>query len=217
MTFADIIGNVAGDLEDAGMTHFTQDDLFDSAKDCYEILALTTQCIEKQFTLNTLAETPYYDVSSLVPDYYRPIAIFNVISQRWLDPVAFSTIKDYSYRWESMRANPRVWCPMATRDIILHPTPPDADMQFIVYYKAYLLHDNVSLSDTPQIPFEELNAFEYYIKSDLYDIDLEFTKSSEWWDKFERKIPAIKKKVFRRSWPDRILALGPTIFTHVPG
>lgn len=204
MTRDQILSKTARDLEDEGLVHFTNTDLSDSIQDGYEVTVLLTECIEKSTTLSTVADQPYYDLSTLISDYYRVFAIYNIDSSRWLDPKGYTTFKTYSNRFECIRGNPREWSPLGYRNICLHPTPDDVH-SLILFYKA--LPDTLLGNTIPQIYLESQEVLQFYSIADLLDQNLEFTKSISYYKKFQERIKEIRYKVDHRSWPDRMLAL----------
>ncbi len=205
MTKSEIILKAAEYLEDVENIHFTDEDLSDSFDDGNELISITSQCVEKVGTLNLVAGQIYYNLRSTFPTYYKVFAVYNVNTSRWLDPVAFREIQSRSDTWELENGEPFEWAPLGQDYICIHRVPSDNSHSLIIYYTA--IADALQDADTPDWPPDHHDALHEYMVSDLMDQDLEYSKSMNYWKRYQEHVEALKKYLRSRSTPDRIFSL----------
>lgn len=215
MTRDEIFGRVSQNLEDSGLVHFIQDDLIDSIQDGYEIIALLAQTIERVATINFVANRSYYNLNSLISDYYRVFAIYNTLNRRWMEPISFHEIRENSIRWETVKGNPREWTPLGYSHIAIFPKPATAVGSMLIFYKGTAPVLTGSLA--PEFPVSEHEALVDYGTGDLLDQDLEYTKSVEYMKKFYARLQEIHKQVHSRDLLDKVYALAAQQFQPLVG
>lgn len=204
MTKSEISANAAKVLEDEGFVHFTTTDLSDAFDDGWEIVTILTGCLEKMATIQTVADQLYYDLTTLIPDYYRVFAIWSTATNRWLDPISLVELKEEADKWEVIQGPPRMFSPLGYRKIVLHPTPTSAIDLYVLYTAvATKLND----SDSIDLPTEFQHILEKYMVGDLLQQNLEYEKSQRYIAEFYQMIAKLKLKIEKRSWPDRVMAL----------
>lgn len=207
MTRDEIVGKIIQNLEDEGMVHFTTDDLYDSIHDGYQIVALFTQCIEKITTISLVANQSYYNLRTLITDYYRVFAIYNQNTKRWLEPKAYKEFQEYAVNWELLHGNPVEWAPLGCDHLAIFRKPASAIADaFIIFYKAFPITP-LAGNEEPEFFPEFHKILVEYVTSDLLDQDLEYTKANKWFTMFIQSLIALKKKVESRNFPDRIMTL----------
>lgn len=204
MTKTEIATRVAQALEDEGLIHFTSTDLSDSIQDGYALVVLLTEAIEKVEQISIPANSQVFDISSLLPDYYRAFALYSETLRRWLSPRSFLNIKQYGERWAKDTGNIRDWCPLGDRHILFYPSPI-ATQTLQLFYRAE--PDTLSEGDSP-VFFEDCHkVLEYYACSDLLDQNLEYSKSAAYFEKFMEEVDVIRDRLNRRGLKSIILEL----------
>src|SRR5438034_11789538 len=137
MTFDEIRNNIRANLDDAGVTFYSADDLVDSMQDGYDDIAFQAKNIIKKATLPFLT-SPYYDFSLLVSDFLAVVAIFNKNNNRWLDDNL--TLRDFDKlrnNWELWNSSPAWWAHVTLNLVCIVPTYPVLPAQgFDLYYSA---------------------------------------------------------------------------------
>ncbi len=193
-------------LEDEGFIHFTNEDLWDSCQDGYDLIALQTQCIELSGAVDIVAGQTYYNLSTLLSGYYRVYAIYNQNTKKWLVPHAYRELVGHGLNWEFQHGATFEWSPCGWDQIAVYRKSEVAiTAGFLVFYKAQA--DVLTGSSVPNFPPELHIGLVEYIVGDLLDQDLEFQKSMLHYEKFTEYLRQIKKVVDSRSTPDRILGL----------
>lgn len=213
MTRDQIAASIADELEDAGSVHFTHTDICEAIDDIYKLLAITTGFYERAAQISITAETHWLDLAAQLPYYYRPFAVYNTLSNLWLTPCAFRSLQAESDRWEFRVGNPQFFCPMGTRHIILHPMPSaTAANALYVYYKG--MPPDLNPTDVPDFWPELHDILVDGAVSDLLDIDLEYSKSMQYFATFQEKFARLEKAIKGRALPDRIYGLSWNYFQN---
>lgn len=205
MTAAEIYERISGNLYDEGMVRFTDDAIRDSVQDGYDEIALLTGCIEKIDTLNFSNNLSYYNFRTLISDYYRPLAIWNNNINRWLNPIAYRELREYSGRWETLNGQSTEFATLGWEYVILFKKMATASGDMLVFYKASA--NTLIDSDTPILPPANYDILVDYGTSDLLDSDLEYKKAQKYYKYYLEGIKKIRQTVNSRSLPDRIYTL----------
>src|SRR5439155_8110884 len=101
--FNAIKARVRKDLNDKGITYFSDTDLNESFEDAYSDIVALTNCIIKKTQVNFTTDV-YYDFRVLgVSDFMAVTAIFNNNTNRWL--FDDKTLRDY----DLIRDNHETW------------------------------------------------------------------------------------------------------------
>src|ERR1700757_560579 len=99
-------------LNDLGVTFWSETDLNDSFQDAYDDVVCLSQCIIKSVTLNWISNLVYYDpvVDCGVTDYLAPVAIFNNMTNLWLrDDLNLRDMDRLRRDWECWQGTPQFW------------------------------------------------------------------------------------------------------------
>ena len=85
-TRGQIKNTVRVNLDDLGVTFFSEDDLNDSLQDAYDDIVCLSRCIVKRVEINWIENLSYYDFAGElgITDYLATVAIFNQVTNRWL-------------------------------------------------------------------------------------------------------------------------------------
>jgi hypothetical protein len=196
---------ITNNLYDAGQVNFTSDTLNDSIQDGYDEVALLTQCIEKIATVTFVDQLTYYNLATLISDYYRVIAIWNNNTNRWLEPIAYGELDEFGTRWETHNGEPSHFAMLGWEYLALYRKPSTATGTMLVFYKAQA--DTLAGASTPVIPVGEADVLETYATQDLLDQHLEYQKSQIYWTKYQDQVKEILRDVNKRSLPDRLYML----------
>jgi hypothetical protein len=200
-------------LNDLGITYFDISDLDDSVQDAYDEVVVYCQCIEKFVDLDQLAiasapegASPWLNMTKLVPDYYRTIAILNRSTKQFLTPIIDRESDMYQYDWQKTRYNPCDFIINAP-DWIAFPGWYTDAQPLRLFYKAQapiLLYD----TDEFKINHNYAKLIEFYSTADLLEQNQEFTKATKWWLDYETLLEEYHNKIQLLSKSDRIFYRG---------
>lgn len=183
-TFTQIKTNIRSNLNDAGVTFFTAQDLIDSTQDAYDSCVALSWCLVKTVTLNWQNDLSYYDFVSLgVSDYLATVAIFDNVSNRWLcDDENTKTLDLLRNDWELWHGQPQGWLPINFQYIAIYPKQAIATGTFVLYYVA--LPPIIVDGDVPLIANDKQVLIELDATADLLEQAEEFTKASTYWQEY---------------------------------
>lgn len=202
MIVTDIKGRVRTNLDDAGVTFYTDVDITDSIQETYNEVVILTESMECMREISFQDSLVYYDLSALIPDYFRPLAIYNKNNKRWLDFKDISYVQQIRHDWELAQGQPEIFMLMDFRYIALFPRLETASGSMEIFYKAKA---NV-LRDTsvPVLPDGNTIVLEEGATADLLEQKEEFTKAGMYFSNYMDKIYKIRTHVNMRPFPDRV-------------
>lgn len=205
MTLAEIRQEVVERLYDTGFVQFDTDNLNDSIFDGYQEVALLTGCIEKVQTVNFVGQLTYYKMTDYISDYFRPLGIWNVDTNRWLEPVTYKELSTYGYNWEVQNGQPIVYSVLGWDYICIYRKPATNEGSMAVFYSAQATQ--LSDSEEPEIPSEYHDVLINYAVADMLDQNLEYRKSTQAYADYLQRLEDIKRYMNSRSLPDRLYSL----------
>lgn len=210
MTLAQIRGNVQSNLNDAGVTYFSEQAINDSIQDAYNEVAAKCRCIIKSVTINQIANQPYYDFVALgVSDYLGTIAIFNQETQYWLrDDISLRDFDRLRRDWEQWVGQPQFWAPHSQRLIAVAPNLATvvvpSSQQFTLWYWG-IAPSLSSDSSIPLVASDMQTLLEFYATGDLIQNAEEVSKAQPWFQMYERDKEAYKQRCVDLARADILL------------
>jgi len=200
-----IAADVRSNLEDAGVTFYSAADVNDAIQDAYDDVAVMSGCIQKSATLNFTSLLSYYDFSTLIPDYFAAVAIYNNNSRRWMHPDSRRSFDKVAFDWEIRTGEPMFWSPIDSKRIAIMPRFVVATGNMTVHYRAQA--DVLAGSDTPEIHIEMDSLLQQYATADLLDQAQEFIKADVWWQKYFTALMEYKLRIGRLALSDYLPTL----------
>ena len=202
MIVTDIKGRIRANLDDAGVTFYSDADINDSLQETYNETIILTESMECMREITFQSQLVYYNLAELIPDYLRPLAIYNKNTKRWLDFKDISYVQKIRDDWELATGEPEIYMVFDFRYIALFPRLETATGSMEVFYKAKA---NV-LRDTsvPVIPDGDTIVLEEGVTADLLEQKEEFTKAQMYFSNYLDKIEKIRTHVNMRPFPDRV-------------
>ena len=201
MNTLSLIARIKEELDDQGV-FYTDEDIFDSLQDGYEEISLRTECIEKVVSISFPA-TPYLDVPTLVPDYFRPFGIYDRNQKLFLTPTTFKILESFDEKWETTTGTPEWFVPLDFKYIAFYPY-----YATVPVYNLYLFYSAVApdftSSNTLDIPANHENVILNYVVNDLLDQALEFKKSGALYGEYISDVTRLKSELGKRNNSDRI-------------
>jgi hypothetical protein len=188
MTLAQIRANVQSNLNDAGITYFSEQAINDSIQDAYNEVAAKCRCIINSSPINQVANQPYYDFLALgVGDYLGTIAIFNQETQYWLrDDVSLRDFDRLRRDWEQWYGQPQFWAPHSQRLIAVAPNLSSVSNQLFTLWYWGIAPILSSDSSVPLIASDMQPLLEFYATGDLIQNAEEVSKAQTWFQVYER-------------------------------
>lgn len=195
-------------LNDAGATFFTSDDLNDSIQDAYDDIVALSQCLVSSVQLNWQNELTYYYFKNLaVTDYLHTIAIFNHNTNRFLcDNASLREMDKFRDDWEIWNGQPEYWIPHTFESVAIVPRPLIATGQFTLYYakKAPV----ITLDATDFLFTKHANdLIEEYVTADLLEQAEEFMKAAPFWKSYFEGVIAFKAQCHNIAKADLMLRI----------
>jgi len=201
MNTLNVISRVKQELDDQGI-FYTDEDIFDSLQDGYDEIVLYSGCIEKIVSV-PFPVTPYYNLLSVIPDFYRVFAIYNPNNKQFLEPITFQILDGFTDEWETETGTPQWFVPIDFKYIAFYPyyaAVPSLNMYVMYYAQA----PDFTTSNNLEIPSNHQGVIENYVVNDLLDQSLEFKKSTTIFKTYLSELEKLKKEVERRNQSDRI-------------
>jgi len=211
MTRAEASKKIRNNLNDLGITYYTDKDINESIQDAYDEIVVYSECIEKWIDLpvNTLIATegganPWVHISRIIADYYRPIALLNQTTRLFLSPLMDREQDDYRWDWQlgngsvgDFIINGPEWLALPNSYTNVGNKP------LRLFYKAKAPK---MLVDTDF--FRILEGFqiliEHYCTADLLEQNQEFSKATGYWNQYEPKLEEYRNKIQLLSKSDRV-------------
>ena len=210
MTRDDLAARVRFNLDDAGITYFSANDINDSLQDAYDEVVALAGTIETAANLPFVSDTIYYDVLATITDYMRPIAVKNDVTDRFLDLVIAENMNSFRLDWERGTGNSEVGAIIDHRWFAVFPHMITASGNMKFYYKASA--NTLSSATTPTIPTEHQTILEYYSTADLLEQMEEIEQASKYWQDYLDELEKLKVYMLRRSISDRIAQMNAQFF-----
>jgi hypothetical protein len=217
-------------LDDNGVTFYSDDDLNESFQDAYDDIAIISQCICKNVTLTWIGQLSYYDfVNDFgVSDYLATTAIFNYTTNRWLrDDLTIRDFDRIRRDWELWEGTPQFWASSDPNHIAIAPkyqNAPGAPGAFSLisfssafdigtlgslgtFKLIYWAQAPVLVSDlnTLLTASDVQNLFEFYVTADMLEQAEEFSKAGEYWEKYYNSLQEYSVRVKRINKSDLLL------------
>lgn len=204
MTRTDVSINVMAELENNG-TFFSTTEVNEATQDAYDEVALLAGTIEMQAEISLIANTGYYNLRSLLTNFYSIIGIFNEQDQKWLTSSSPLKLDAMRLDWELMTGSPK-WFFMASLErvcIVPRPTASIGTLTILFKACAPTLSDSTSLI----VPKETESILEEYDLMQLHEQAREWHKAQKYEQSYEELLKQTKRFMSRRASPDRMYQL----------
>lgn len=186
--------------------YYSGDDLNNSIQDGIDEVVAFSGCVYKSATLTFTANTSYYDLITLFPDYVGLVAMFNNAIKRWMTPISLRKLDQFRIDWETSGGVPYYFVPVNYRYMAIYKKPLVSG-----YGVAYIFYVAAAptLTDSTVIPVPEdnLNALEYYNLTDLLEQQQEFGKAGRMFQNYIKNLEGLRTLMKNKRDPDRMLAL----------
>jgi hypothetical protein len=181
-------------------------DMNDSLQDGLDEIAAVTGCIYGSIEIPFTANTTYYDMLTLIPNYIGVIAIFSTGINRFLIPTSITKLDQDRIDWEVAAGVPYYFCPVSHRYVAIYKKPITSGYgNMFVYYRA----SAPVLNDATLIPLPEdhMSVLENYSEMDLLEQNQEWTKASTTYQNYRKDLEELKQYMQTRLNPDRMKSL----------
>lgn len=216
-------------LDDLGVSYYSETDLDESLQDAYDDIVAASQCVCKSVILNWIGGLSYYNFSADcgVTDYMAPVAIFNYATNRWLrDDLTIRDFDRLRRDWENWIGTPQFWCPSDPLHIAIAPkyniTVVSGSFDPLSFSSAFdigaaatpgtfkLLYwatapTLANDSSTFLMASDVQNMLEFYGTADMLEAAEEYTKAQAYWEKYYNSLMQYSDRVKRNNKADLLL------------
>ncbi len=229
-TRAQIKATVRENLDDAGVSFYSESDLNESIQDAYDDIVCISQCICKSVDVAWIGGLSYYNfiTDCGITDYLCTIAIFNYATNRWLrDDLNLRDLDRIRRDWENWIGTPQFWVTSDPLHIAVAPKYPQGDLPIgafnpLAFSDAFYIGDLAPLGTfkllywaTAPVLASDLsifltasdvqNMFEFYCTADMLEAAEEYTKAQEYWEKYYSSLMEYSSRVKRNNKHDLLL------------
>ena len=184
--------------------YFSDTDLNDSLQDSYDEVVAATGCIENVFELTTEPNRLYYNLLSLIPNYFHVVRIFSPTLKSFLEETDIRRLDRVRKDWELWRDNPCFWFPHSYERIAIVPAASSAQ-QLIVFYKSSASQILIDVTNF-NIPLEGQYIPENFTTCDLLEQAQEYQKAGHFLKQYQNDLRK-QLKLMNRALPDQVVKL----------
>lgn len=207
MTFTEIATEIRKNLNDQGITFFTDLNIYDAMQDAYSLSVWLTKSIETTRQI-TQRLTLYYDFPSIFSDFLSLAGVYSLTKKLWLEPKWPKEMLEMRQDWERWRGTPQYLVQGDSRRTALSPWPAATSTgQLVVLFRSKA--PTIINTDIPQLPVTKHLIIEWYATGQLFAMAKDFRQSVIWYTKFFNAISSTKKLVRDKTSADRIKVLEP--------
>lgn len=215
-TAAQTIARVKISLEDPQEKFFTVDDYVRAYNDALDEISEATEIYESSVYVKRRKWAVYTDLrGALPPTALRVTAVWNPLSQKWLDPTTVRELDATVGRhWERQSDQTRWWFMRGLWYLGAYPTAADDTSPLRVHFSALMPHVEAlgglgsGLTTSPDLPPDFHEAIENYMLYELMGERKEVDKSLEYYKRFMAQIPLLKDMGENRMRKDRTPKMG---------
>lgn len=204
MTRDDLVIRVRENLNaPEGASFYSSGDLNDSIQDGYDDVAAFTGCITKiSGNINWGNNQPYYDLRSIISDFFAVVAVFNNNTNQFLLPVSSRKVfQRWKENWELWAGQSQYFTPISPTQIAVAPRLATGSGNFYVIYKATA--NTLASNTTPTILPHFQVLLENYSTADLLEQKQEFKKAGQFWEDYFKEVRNYKDAMADLAKPDR--------------
>jgi len=204
MTRVDLQNRLANQFNNS--SYYDTQSVNDSIQDGLDEVVAFSGCVYASAQLPFQQNVSYYDLLSLLPNYIGVIAIFNRVINRFLIPTSVKHLDQVRIDWETAYGTPYYFVPISHRYVAIYKKPGGVNYgNFIIFYiaSAPLLDDNTPIP----IPDDHITALESYNIMDLWEMQQEFDKASEYLETYNTNIETLRVYIKNRRNSDRQISL----------
>ena len=205
MTRKQIREIVLQNLDETGVSFYSEDDINQSIQDGYNIFAAFTGAILKTATIAKIG-SPYLKVTDTIPDFMYLVGLWNYETKSWLEPTTRKYLDNLRWDWELWNGEPFFVCPLDFYRLAMVPAleVPTGNLLMVYRAKANTLSDNI----TPVIPKEVESILVQYATADSLEQSREFNKAKIYRDEWNRQLLIGRSTVKHAQDPDLFRVLG---------
>ena len=208
-TRAQAKADIQDNLVDFAGNFFSDDDLNQSVQDAYTDIAICTQCIQENVTLNWVTDLSYYNFVNLgVTDYLGTIGIFNNVTNLWLrDDLSLKDFDRIRRDWETWIGTPLFWAPSDPANIAIAAKYSGIGLGTFKLYYWCVAPTLTADGQTFLIASDMTTLITSYCTADLLEQLQEYTKAQDYWDKYNEDIQSYADRVKRNVKSDLLLRI----------
>ena len=206
MIVSSIIDKIKVNLNELGLTYFSESDILEVIQDGYNEVVTLTGCIEKHTVSPMINDLIYYEFGIGISDFYALVGLWNSNTKRWLQARTLREARLIRVDWELMDGEPDNFIVSSYKQVAVFPTKEIATGVFIVFYNA--LAETLTLGSIPSIPPKHFNILENYAMSSLLEQNQEFGKAKIYYTEYVETIPKVRQAAKLLAATDRLMVMG---------
>lgn len=214
-TAAQTIARVKVNLEDPQGKFFTVNDYVRAYNDALDEISEATEIYESNVHVKRRKWAVYTDLrGALPPTALRITAVWNPLSQKWLDPTTVRELDATVGRhWERNQDQTRWWWMRGLWYLGAYPIASDDTSPLRVHFAALMPHVqptglSAGLGSSPDLPPDFHEAIENYMMYELLGERKEVDKSLEYYKRYSTQLPLLKDIGENRMRKDRTPKMG---------
>lgn len=200
MTVNQALTRISEDLDDSGLTFFSQADLLAALQNAYNKVSLLLFSNETTYTITLDPDVPYYNLSDLIPYYYAVFKAYNKSNQL---PLVFKTAEQLNKirtDYELWRGNPYYITVVDYRRVGFFPVPT-SNVNILLHIK--LASDNIVAGNDPlRIPAHAEDILLNTAKVELLEMAEEIYKAADLQNTIVGDFKISKSKANGRAMPN---------------
>jgi len=206
MLVSEIIDNIQVNLNEAGLTYYTEVDILEAIQDGYDEIVTLTGCIEKYTYHPQINDLVYYRFGDSISDFYAIVGIYNSNTKRWLYPRTLIEARSMRWDWELWDGEPDNFIISSYKLTAIFPSKLAAIGSFLIFYNA--LADSLTTGSTPKLPIKHMNVLENYATASLLEQAQEYIRASKYLKEYVESISKVKDAAKLLAATDRLMIMG---------
>ncbi len=185
MNFGEMQTKVRRRLNELTTVFYSDDDVKNAINEGYQEMADATEFYEREAMVPMLKKRTYYDLKPILPNtFLSPRRIYNIETNRWLDPTDPRELDYHTYvRWELVEGAPEKYFLRGNWWMGVFPRPTKDSLGLRFYFTA-IPPQFVESREEPEFPQEYHEGLISFALSDLLAPERESSKALMHWTSY---------------------------------
>lgn len=202
MLQSEVASRVKSNLNDAGATFFTVENIDQAIQDGYDTSVNLLLPLVGSKSVTLVSNLVYYDLYNTIQDYLHVLAVYNNTTDNWLDFKTIKWLESQRETWELTEGQPEVFTVLDYRYVALWPTLTAATGTLDIFFKKrgkqLISTDSIDILDI------EPDLVEWFATMDGLEQVEEFEKAIIYFRQFVESIRVGQNLIAGRSRKDLV-------------